>query len=95
MSESNDNPQERETLLEFPCSFPIKAFGKKDSGFEDRVYKLVKAHAPELERADMSQRESSGGKYVAVTAQIMAQSQAQLDAIYTDLTDSGAVLMSL
>ncbi|MBO9471189.1 DUF493 domain-containing protein [Endozoicomonas sp. G2_2] len=86
---------ERETLLEFPCRFPIKAFGKDEGDFEERVYQLVKAHAPELERSDLSVRNSSGGKYLAITANITAQSQAQLDAIYGDLTDSGAVLMSL
>ncbi|MES1925818.1 DUF493 domain-containing protein [Salinisphaera sp. T31B1] len=86
---------ERETLLEFPCEFPIKAFGKKDGDFAKRVFEIIKVHAPELTREDLSARESSGGKYVAVTAQITAHSQSQLDAIYSDLTDSGAVLMSL
>ncbi|MES1929498.1 hypothetical protein SADO_09589 [Salinisphaera dokdonensis CL-ES53] len=86
---------ERETLLEFPCRFPIKAFGKDEDDFQERVYKLIKAHVPELERSDLSMRNSSGGKYAAVTADIMAQSQDQLDAIYNDLTDSGTVLMSL
>jgi hypothetical protein len=85
----------RETLLEFPCRFPIKAFGKPDDDFEEQVYQLIKAHVPELERGDLSQRASSGGKYVAITAEITAQSQAQLDAIYGDLSDNGTVLMAL
>jgi len=87
--------EERETLLEFPCRFPIKAFGKKDTAFEDTVYALLKPHVPDLTTEDLSRRESSGGKYVAVTAQIIARSQAQLDAIYNDLTDSDAILMAL
>lgn len=87
--------EERETLLEFPCEFPIKAFGKQDDDFEARIYAIIKTHVPALTRADLSLRASSGGKYAAVTANITAQSQAQLDAIYNDLTDSGAVLMSL
>jgi len=95
MTDSPDNNPERDTLLEFPCDFPIKAFGKKDADFENRVFELVRAHVPELTRDNVSARESSGGKYVAVTAQIVAHSQAQLDAIYGDLTRSGAVLMSL
>lgn len=90
MSESND-----ETLLEFPCEFAIKAFGRHDTAFEQTVYQLVKAHVPELTRDDLHSRESSGGRYVAVTATIRAQSKAQLDAIYQDLTASPHVLMSL
>lgn len=85
----------RETLLEFPCRFPIKAFGKHSGDFEERVYTLVKAHVPELERSDLTARDSRGGKYLAVTAHITARSQAQLDAIYGDLSDASAVLMAL
>lgn len=84
-----------ETLLEFPCQFPIKVFGKQEGDFEQRVYELIKVHVPELQRAHLSRRDSSGGKYLAVTAHIQAHSQAQLDAIYYDLTDSDAVLMAL
>ncbi|HET7314255.1 DUF493 domain-containing protein [Salinisphaera sp.] len=90
MTESND-----ETLLEFPCEFAIKAFGRHGSAFEQTVYTLVKAHVPELSMNDLSCRESSGGRYIAVTASITAQSRAQLDAIYKDLTDNEQVLMSL
>lgn len=90
MSESND-----ETLLEFPCEFAIKAFGRHGTDFEQTVYALVKAHAPELTTDNLSSRESSGGRYVAVTASINAQSKAQLDAIYRDLSASEQVLMSL
>lgn len=84
-----------QTLLEFPCQFPIKVFGKQEDNFEQRVYELIKVHVPELQRAHLSRRDSSGGKYLAVTAHIQAHSQAQLDAIYYDLTDSDAVLMAL
>lgn len=85
----------RETLIEFPCRFPIKAFGKHGNAFEDTIYELVKVHAPELTPSDVSSRSSRGGRYLAVTAEITAQSQQQLDAIYADLTASEAVLMSL
>ncbi|MGB7757248.1 MAG: DUF493 domain-containing protein [Salinisphaera sp.] len=90
MSESND-----ETLLEFPCEFAIKAFGRHGTTFEQIVYTLVKAHAPELTTDDLTSRESSGGRYVAVTASINAKSKAQLDAIYRDLNEHEQVLMSL
>lgn len=84
-----------ETLLEFPCEFPIKAFGRHGTGFEQTVLTLIQAHAPELTRDDLTCRESSGGRYVAVTATITASSKAQLDAIYRDLSDNDQVLMTL
>ena len=87
--------EERDTLLEFPCRFPIKAFGEQQSGFEDVVFDLVRVHVPELERSAISQRASSRGRYIAITVEITAQSQGQLDAIYRDLSNHDAVLMSL
>ena len=85
----------QETLLEFPCEFPIKAFGKHAGDFEEHIYTLIKQHVPELERRALTARDSRGGKYLAVTANITARSQAQLDAIYGDLSDDDSVLMAL
>ena len=84
-----------ESLLKFPCAFPVKAFGKDGNEFEQAVYELVKRHVPELKPDDLSHKMSSGGSYLAVTVDIIARSQEQLDAIYQDLTDSYRVLMSL
>lgn len=85
----------RETLLEFPCRFPLKVFGAADGDFETVVFELVKPHVPELERGDLSRNRSAAGRYVAVTVEIIARSKSQLDAIYADLTDSDKVLMTL
>lgn len=83
------------TLLEFPCRFPVKAFGERNSDFEAVVFDLVRAHVPELERGDLTRRLSSNGRYISVTAHITARSKAQLDAIYNDLSNADAVLMAL
>lgn len=84
-----------DTLLEFPCRFPVKAFGEDNDEFETLVYELVKAHAPDVEPADLSRNLSRGGRYRAVTVEIIARSKDQLDAIYADLTDHEAVLIAL
>lgn len=89
------SPGDRDTLLEFPCRFPIKAFGEDSEGFEATVYELVKPHVPDLQPDDLSRNLSRGGRYVAVTVEIVARSKGQIDAIYADLTASDAVLMAL
>ncbi len=92
MPESKPN----ESLLQFPCPFPIKTFGAGDvADFEQAVYDLVKPHVPELTPDNISHKLSSGGRYLSVTVDIIARSQVQLDAIYQDLSDSKQVLMSL
>lgn len=84
-----------DSLLQFPCEFPIKAVGAQGTGFEDSVYALIKAHAPELTRAALRRNPSRGGKYLAITATIEAQSQEQLDAIYRELSACDQVIMAL
>jgi putative lipoic acid-binding regulatory protein len=79
-------PEPAETLLEFPCRFPIKAMGKASDGFDALVVELVRRHAPDLDENRVKVRASSGGKWVSVTVVVEASSKAQLDAIYRELT---------
>ncbi|NOS88271.1 MAG: DUF493 domain-containing protein, partial [Methylococcaceae bacterium] len=37
-----------ETLLEFPCQFPIKAMGKADLEMDILVVEIIRRHAPEI-----------------------------------------------
>ena len=82
-----------ESLLEFPCTFPIKAMGQPPD-FEALVVAIVERHAPH-DVLGVSVRESRAGRYLAVTVRIRAHSRAQLDAIYQDLSDHERVVMAL
>lgn len=82
------------SLLSFPCDFPIKAMGEAE-GFDLLVVELVRRHAPNLRENAVETRPSRNGRYVSVTVTIQAESQAQLDAIYQELSACEAVLMAL
>lgn len=84
-----------ETLLQFPCTFPIKAMGAADSAIEAAVLEILRRHAPDFDAATLTIRASSGGKWLAVTAHIRAESKAQLDAIYRELTAHELVVYAL
>ncbi len=86
---------EQETLLEFPCRFPIKAMGLDDGAFETLVVELVRKHVPDLGEAAVASRASQGGKYLSVTITVTATSRDQLDNIYRELTACEQVLMAL
>ena len=90
-----NNSPNKESLLEFPCRFPVKAMGKADGGFEAIVTHIVRSHAELWPGEKVTTNPSKKGNYVAVTLVIEATSQDQLDAIYQDLTDSPDVLMAL
>ncbi|MBL4763396.1 MAG: DUF493 domain-containing protein [Gammaproteobacteria bacterium] len=84
-----------ETLLEFPCDFPIKAFGKQNDDFDVFVVELVRRHVPDLGEGAVTTNTSTKGKYLCVTVTIHATSKAQIDAIYKELTDDKRVVMAL
>ena len=87
--------EEKETLLEFPCQFPVKAMGVNKDEFVAHVLNLLAPHCPTLDESHIKTRPSSSGKYVSVTITVTATSQLHLDAIYYSLTDSERVLMAL
>ena len=84
-----------ESLLAFPCDFPIKAFGLAANDFDALVVELVRRHAPDLSEGAVSSRLSRQGKYAAVTVTVQATSREQLDAIYRELSACERVLMAL
>jgi len=85
----------KDTLLEFPCDFPIKIMGKAEDTFAEVVLSIVTRHAPDFDAARMEMRASSGGNYMSVTCTIVATSKPQLDAIYMDLTAHPMVKVAL
>lgn len=86
---------ERETLLEFPSRFPIKAMGRQSEAFEAAVRDIVFRHARLWPEEEVRLQPSREGNFLSVTMVIEAESQAQLDAIYQELTDSELVIMAL
>ena len=78
--------KQRETLIEFPCDFPLKIMGATDAGFAQAIVEVVLRHAPEFDPASVEMRPSKAGNYLSVTCTVRAVSQAQLDALYRELT---------
>ena len=84
-----------ETLLEFPCDFPIKMMGRDTPEFRATARSLVEKHAGAVEDDAVQATLSRNGRFVSVTVTITATSQQQLDAIYMDVTAHEDVLMAL
>lgn len=84
-----------ESLLEFPCDFPIKVFGRNDEGFRDVVLSIMRAHFEDLSDDDVSERPSRADSFLSLTVVVRAESRAQIDAAYTDLSTHERVMMIL
>ena len=76
----------RQTLIEFPCEFPIKVMGARVDGFAQAVPEVVLRHAPDFDAGSMEMRPSSKGNYLSVTCTFRAVSQHQVDELYRELT---------
>ena len=50
-----------ETLLEFPCAFPLKIMGRTQDGFAQAVVAVVRRHAPDFDPATLEMRSASRG----------------------------------
>jgi putative lipoic acid-binding regulatory protein len=86
---------ELESLLAFPCDFPIKIMGPAQPGFAQAILGVVLHHAPDFDAAGMEMRSSREGKYLSLTATIRATSREQLDDLYRELCDHPMVKMVL
>ena len=87
--------EERTTLLEFPCEFPIKIMGARVDDFAQVVLEVVLTHAPDFDAATMQMRPSAKGNYLAITCTVNATSQAQLDALYREMSSHPMVKIVL
>ena len=84
-----------DTLLEFPCDFPLKIMGKAEDTLAQVVLEIVTRHDPQFDGARMEMRASSGGKYISLTCTVIATSKPQLDALYMELSSHPLVKVVL
>lgn len=84
----------KETLLTFPCSYPIKIIGNADN-VESIALPILRAHIPDLKDDMIIKHSSQGDKYLALTVTFNAVSQEQIDALYIDLSSDKRLLMVL
>ncbi|HSN52813.1 MAG TPA: DUF493 domain-containing protein [Woeseiaceae bacterium] len=84
-----------ESLMEFPCSFPIKLMGRESVEFRQTVKELVEKHTGPIDDAAIQSSLSRNGRFVSVTITVVAKSREQLDNIYRDATAHDDVMMAL
>ena len=84
-----------ETLLKFPCSFPIKMMGRDTPEFRETARSLVERHTGPINDAAINDALSRRGNFVSITITVNALSQEQLDDIYRDVSSHEDVLMAL
>ncbi len=87
--------QLEDSLIEYPCDFPIKVMGLAQQGFAQAIIEVVLRHDPSFNAASMEIRSSKAARYLSLTCTVRATSRVQLDALYQELCDHTMVTMVL
>lgn len=85
----------KDSLLTFPCDFPLKIFGLANTTFEATAVKIIRKYIPGFTETVLNARPSENGKYLALSLTIHVDSREQLDSIYRELTASPDIIMVL
>lgn len=83
--------EERDTLIEFPCDFDIKAMGLTSEVFDSTVVSIVRQYVDDIKQGAIKTKQSSGGKFTSITVTVYVESQAQLVTIYQALSSHDLV----
>lgn len=81
------NIPKEESLIKYPCDFPLKIVGLYTPEYRETVIALVRCHAPDLCNEQIKERHSKNKKYTSLSVMVNAKSREQLDALYCTLTD--------
>jgi putative lipoic acid-binding regulatory protein len=85
----------KESLIEYPCDFPIKVMGARVDGFAEAMADVAKQFDPGFDPATIEMRPSKAGNYLSITLTIRATDREQLDNLYRALTGHPMVKVAL
>ncbi len=84
-----------QSLIEYPCHFPIKVMGAQVEGFELAVAYVARQFDPDFDENTMEKRPSKGGRYLGLTISVYVTHREQLDELYRTLTSHPMVKIVL
>lgn len=90
MTDQN-NIDAAETLIEFPCDFPIKVMGKTEADFSAQIINIIQTFVPSFDASKIEMKGSAKGNYTSLTCTCYVESKEQLDNIYRALTSNPLV----
>ena len=88
-------PDQRDSLIEYPCDFPIKIMGVMQDDFAQTMVEVVVRHDETFHAGKMEMRPSSKGTYLSLTVTVRATSREQLDNLYRELSSHPMVKVVL
>lgn len=88
-------PVADESLIQYPCAFPIKVMGAHVAGFEEAIVAVARRFDAAFDASSVERRPSREGRYLGLTLTVTATSRAQLDDLYRALSSHPMVKVVL
>ncbi|MEN9904633.1 MAG: hypothetical protein RLZZ555_1198 [Pseudomonadota bacterium] len=84
-----------QSLIEYPCRFPIKVMGAHVEGFAAAIAHVATKFEPGFDASTIEHRPSKGGNYLGLTVSVWVTSREQLDELYRTLSSHPMVKVVL
>lgn len=85
----------KQSIIEFPCEFPVKIIGTNSEVFLDEIKMIVLHHFADFNQENLKHKLSDKGNYLAITVTVYATNQEMLDSFYLALTQHPDIKMVL
>ena len=89
-----DIPPEQ-SLIEYPCYFPIKVMGAHVEGLVAAIAHVARQFDPSFDPETIEQRPSKGGNYLGLTISVYVTNRETLDELYRTLSSHPMVKVVL
>lgn len=95
MTDSRKTDIQNEELWQFPMHYPVKIMGEARHPMCTIVTEILQRHAPDFDPDTLSEKPSSGGKYVSLTATVYVTCKEQINGMYADFAECAEIRMVL
>ncbi|MDI1302288.1 MAG: DUF493 domain-containing protein [bacterium] len=86
---------QNEHLWEFPVQYPLKIMGEARFPMRETIASIIHRHVPGFDHGTLTERPSSGGKYVSITVSVYIERKEQINALYADFAAHEHIKMVL
>jgi putative lipoic acid-binding regulatory protein len=95
MTDRRSTDIQNEALWEFPMHYPLKIMGEAQHPMREIVANILLRHDPDFDPSSITERASSAGRYVSLSATVYVERKEQINALYADLAACAQIRMVL
>lgn len=95
MTERRSTDIQNDALWEFPMHYPLKIMGEAQHPMREIVANILLRHVPDFDPSSITERASSAGRYVSLSATLYVERKEQINALYADLAACAQIRMVL